>query len=96
MAPTGRPPLYCSDACRRSAEFEIRRHVRRLEALETRRFDLQLDRAVLEARAAAEGDRTDWAEDIDLATVRLTAIEAEVRRCERRLRALLADDEVAP
>lgn len=33
-ANTGRPPSYCSTACRRSAELEITRINRRLEALE--------------------------------------------------------------
>lgn len=31
---TGRPPRYCGEGCRRSSEYEIRRLVRRLEALE--------------------------------------------------------------
>ncbi|MEC4747959.1 hypothetical protein [Methylomicrobium sp. Wu6] len=33
-ATTGRPPSYCSTACRRAAEMEITRINRRLEALE--------------------------------------------------------------
>ena len=33
--PTGRSRNYCSTGCRRTAEFEIRRLVRRIERLET-------------------------------------------------------------
>ena len=33
--PTGRPRSYCSIGCRRTAEFEIRRLVRRIERQET-------------------------------------------------------------
>ena len=33
--PTGRPRSFCSTACRRLAEFELRRVARRIERLET-------------------------------------------------------------
>src|SRR5207302_1444803 len=33
LAPTGRPPRYCSAACRRDVEFERRRMYSRLRAL---------------------------------------------------------------
>jgi hypothetical protein len=38
----GRPPTYCSPACRRSAEFELRRLQRRIERLERFALDLRL------------------------------------------------------
>lgn len=40
---TGRPPLYCSVACRRVAEAELRRVDRRIASLEADR-----DRAILD------------------------------------------------
>jgi hypothetical protein len=41
-AETGRPPTYCSPACRRAAEFELRRLQRRIERLERFALDLRL------------------------------------------------------
>jgi hypothetical protein len=38
----GRPPAYCSPACRRAAEYELERLQRRLEKLETYAADLRL------------------------------------------------------
>ena len=37
----GRPAVYCSEACRRSAEFEIRRQNNHISRLERRLFDLE-------------------------------------------------------
>jgi hypothetical protein len=39
---TGRPRVYCSTACRRAAELEIRRCNRRLERLEESASNLRL------------------------------------------------------
>lgn len=41
--PTGRPPTFCSVACRRVAEAELRRIDRRLSGLEVDRDALDLD-----------------------------------------------------
>jgi hypothetical protein len=38
----GRPPAYCSPACRRAAEFELRRLQRRIERLEEYASNLRL------------------------------------------------------
>ncbi|MGB5409333.1 MAG: hypothetical protein WBN08_20625 [Thiogranum sp.] len=39
---TGRPPTYCSKACRRAAEYEITRINRHLEKLESERIRLNI------------------------------------------------------
>jgi hypothetical protein len=39
---TGRPPSYCSSACRRSAEYELRRLQKHIEKLETRKIELSV------------------------------------------------------
>ena len=44
---TGRPPRYCSRACRRAAEYEIRRLNRHLGRLETEREELRHSRIKL-------------------------------------------------
>ncbi len=41
-AGAGRPPTYCGTACRRAAEFEIRRLDKLLARLEDRLVDLRL------------------------------------------------------
>ncbi len=43
---TGRPSLYCSVACRRVAEAELRRLDRRLASLEAERDKVSLDGAM--------------------------------------------------
>jgi hypothetical protein len=39
----GRPPLYCSETCRRLAEFEIRRINRHMETLEASLSNLRIN-----------------------------------------------------
>jgi hypothetical protein len=39
---SGRPAIYCSQGCRRAAEFEIRRVNERLASLETRLSELRV------------------------------------------------------
>ena len=43
----GRPPSYCSRACRRAAEYELKRLQRHLERLETEREELRHSRLKL-------------------------------------------------
>ena len=82
---TGRPPRYCSRACRRTAEYEIRRITRRLEKLEERRddeselVDAQCSLGDMAGRGPAE---------------RLAAVEKLILGAETRLKELLgaADD----
>lgn len=45
-AGAGRPKAYCSDACRRSADLEIRRIDRRMEKLEMDAQNLRLGRGM--------------------------------------------------
>lgn len=42
---TGRPKTYCSTVCRRAAEFEIRRIVRRIETMELALRNARADRS---------------------------------------------------
>lgn len=44
---TGRPPSYCSTACRRAAEYELKRLQRHLERLETEGEELRHSRIKL-------------------------------------------------
>jgi hypothetical protein len=76
---TGRPPTYCSVGCRRSAEYEVRRISRRLEALEERASRL---------RHEPDTSVRDWVGRTRLEA--LTDVEAEIADAEARLRALLA------
>ena len=75
--PTGRPRTYCGQACRRAAEYELRRAQSLLTIAEKaeqrhRLAAASTSYAVREARAA-------------------TAWESEVTRLRGRLRELLAD-----
>ncbi len=47
-AGAGRPPTYCGTACRRAAEFEIRRLDKLLARLEDRLSELRLGKLSLE------------------------------------------------
>jgi hypothetical protein len=73
---TGRPPTYCSLACRRSGEFAVRRIARRLETLEAARSEARID--------AALGHLTE-----ERAHAADAAYGAEIARLEDRLRQLL-------
>jgi hypothetical protein len=76
---TGRPPRYCSDACRRAAEFAVRPVARRLETLETAKSEARTDGAL----GVVSEERTQ---------VVLHAYRAEIQRLESRLRELLEEE----
>ncbi len=73
---TGRPPLYCSVACRRVAEAELRRIDRRLASLEAERDRVTLDGASYNYPTAAQNAR------------RLAAIETAIAGATERQRQL--------
>lgn len=81
---TGRPARYCSVACRRAREFEVRRLNKRLGQLESRRddeselVDAPTTYCDMYGRAAAE---------------RLAAVEKLIARAQSRLKALLGADD---
>jgi hypothetical protein len=79
---TGRRAIYCSASCRRSAEFEIRRVQRALEAVERNIRRYQRDVATEDAGFFAEAG---W--------VKAALAESERQRdeLEARLLTLLAD-----
>ncbi len=81
--PTGRPRSYCSTACRRTAEFEIRRLVRRIERLDT---DLEHLRGV----------RDDGIPDVygHSPKKRRALLAQGIKAAEARLRALLDTGEI--
>ena len=88
-AGTGRPAAYCGDACRRAAEFEIRRASARLERLEDQRSVLRINLAgggALAPELSAYG-REHWR---GIWKKQLGALEAEIASDEARLRELLA------
>lgn len=73
----GRPRAYCSPACRRTAEFEIRRLHARLGQLEVRASELRLE-------AAAPTWTNDWQKH--QARRQAAAVEDEIARLTARLR----------
>jgi hypothetical protein len=75
----GRPARYCSTACRRATEYEIRRLQRHIERHE---------REAAHHRVLADGSSGQWA------AIRANNHEAERLRFEARLKALLEDIEV--
>jgi len=77
-AATGRPATYCSVACRRMAELEVKRINRRLEALEERLSERLLQGDTGLKDLAGRNHREQMA-----------ALKAEIARQEERLRALL-------
>ena len=82
---TGRPATYCSVACRRAAEFEIRRLNRRLEVLEVKASGL---------RHGRDSGIRDWQGRTP--QMALADVEEEIAEAEARLRALLAGEETEP
>ena len=72
-AGAGRPAKYCSTACRRAAEFEIRRIYKLLARLEDRLVNLRLGYASInpEFEAARLND------EIELANNRMAVLLAE-------------------
>ena len=84
---TGRPPTYCGVACRRSAEFEIRRINKRLETYETERDHL---------RELAKLPHTPRYFDGRDVKRRLEDIETTIANTEERLRSLLNDGSEEP
>ena len=65
---TGRPAEYCSPACRRSAEFELRRLNARLDRLETEQMHIRL-----------HGKSSCYRIDGDARTAEIRAIEERLR-----------------
>lgn len=80
--PTGRPPRYCSTACRRVAEYEVRRLQRHLEREE--RLEAQW-------RRDSDPDTRFAGGSVEYATRMLAVTVAEIARLEARLRELLDD-----
>src|SRR5687768_13517496 len=76
----GRPQLYCSSACRRVAEFEIRTISRRIADLE--------ETASLMRISITAGDHTSWA-GWGRPRKALPAVEAEIAVQQGRLKVLL-------
>lgn len=77
----GQRQLYCSTACRRMAEYAIKRITLRLQALETRLSEIRLGR---------HGNAWLFAvEDNEKAAI--AAFEAEIALQNARLRELLAE-----
>jgi hypothetical protein len=70
----GRPAVYCSDACRRFSEFQIRALVRRI------------DKYQIELRELKAGS---WHYSADERRERLTDVRGWVRKDTARLRVLL-------
>jgi hypothetical protein len=79
--PTGRRKTYCGPACRRAAEYELRRLQRRIEAAER-----TLDRA-REELEFGYGDTRSKRKRVNFA-------QRHLEQLEERLRALLCDDDV--
>jgi hypothetical protein len=86
---SGRPPTYCSPACRRAAEYAIRR----AQVLLTRAQRAEQDAGMRMALEATDWHRKD-------ATAKLTYWRGEVERLRMSLRDLLAgvgtEDEQTP
>lgn len=78
----GRPNVYCSPACRRTAEHEVRRLDRRLERLEEQRDDLRGE--VLQYQGTGM---------MRFYGPALAACEANIVTATERMRVLLAGDD---
>jgi hypothetical protein len=81
--PTGRPRDYCGQACRRLAEFEIRRLVRQLESLDERKTELE--QPAIMACSMRDGYGRTGAQQLADTLGPIAALES-------RLRALIDDD----
>lgn len=86
-AGTGRPALYCSSACRRAAEYEIRRLSRRLERLEDERHHLRVSLNLHDAQGPGY-----YPHVRQQLVTRAATVDDEIVMCEQRLRALLEED----
>lgn len=67
----GRPPRYCGEACRREAEFKIRRENRAIERLEKQRDGLEQEIARLNGSPGNERMLVKVAEQIERAEGKL-------------------------
>lgn len=86
---TGRPPRFCSTACRRTSENEVRRITRRLSALEDRRDHLTKELVMHEA-----GHRIGYGTTfVERTQVELDLVEQQITEQTSRLRDLYADIE---
>jgi len=77
---TGRPPIYCSPACRQAAAYEIKRLQRRLEGLETWASRLRHEPDVGYRDGAGRRHREQVAD-----------LDAQIAEAEARLLALLGE-----
>lgn len=91
--PTGRPPRWCSTACRRSAENEIRRLTSQISTHESRRDALTLELA-LHAAGQSYYSGTGF---VPRTNVEIEHHTEAIASCEARLRDLYAalEDEAA-
>jgi hypothetical protein len=78
---TGRPPMYCGEACRETAAYEIKRLNRRIEALENK---------ASRAREEIAVEHPDPFKPEGYRDKRLFFFQEEIAACEARLRELLA------
>ena len=81
--PAGRPPAYCSKACRRAPEYELRRLERRLDVLEEQSAWW---------KAASEGRHPDFDGQPRHAAKRAAFYHQGLTTGEARLRELLGGD----
>ena len=82
--PTGRPPTYCGEGCRRSSEYELRRLLRLLERLDR----LRIERRVAIASTSFLGPESK--DDV------LRVLKAEIARGEARLHELADAERAEP
>jgi len=85
---TGRPPVYCSAGCRRAIEYDVRRISRRLESLERKRDELEVEKAIQEVES-----RGPW--ELRRQALVAETVTRQLQRDRDRLRLLLDDAEVA-
>jgi hypothetical protein len=72
--PTGRPPTYCGELCRRLAEHEVRRLQRRLTTLEADQSDARITLAMASTGTPERNKR------------HINALQAEIDLARARLR----------
>jgi hypothetical protein len=83
VPPTGRPPDYCGQACRRISEFEIRRLVRQLDTLDEQQTHLT------QPGIAASSLRDTYGRTH---AQQLADVQGSIVALEKRLRALIGDE----
>jgi hypothetical protein len=76
----GRPGVYCSEPCRRAAEFAIRRLTKRID-------DMEVELREVSAGSQAYG----WYANKEHRAARVSALRCWLRQDERKLRQLLGE-----